>query len=119
MKYQAVRANAGLEMWDGPQPTYRINLTLAVTDADALWLAAMAKGLQTPGMDVDAIMEVLGPREDPSIADCIAMLTAPGVMPGCAVSDYWIDHVPAPAWLPVGQASLPGTVQPAGRAAAF
>lgn len=85
----------------GPQPTYRVNLTLAVTDPDALWRAALEKGLQSPGMDVDALIDVLGPREDPSIADCIALLTAPVPVPGCMIPDYWIDHVPAPAWLPV------------------
>lgn len=85
----------------GPQPTYRVNLTLAVTDPDALWRSALEKGLESPGMDLAALVDVLGPREDPSIADCIALLTAPRPLPGCSIPDYWIDHVPAPAWLPL------------------
>ncbi|WP_010185062.1 hypothetical protein [Sphingomonas sp. PAMC 26605] len=85
---------------DAPQPTYRIHWTLAVTDAAALWGSAFEKGLQSPGLDVAALIDVIGPREDPAVAECIAMLAAPQAMPGCSIPDFWIDHIPAPAWLP-------------------
>ncbi len=88
---------------DGPQPTYRIHLTLAVTDPALLWRSAFDKGLQSPGMDIAALVDVLGPREDPAVAECIAMLTAPRAIPGCLIPDFWIDHIPAPPWLPTGR----------------
>lgn len=81
----------------GPQPTYRVHFTLAVTDPEALWRTAFDTGLQSPGMDVEALVDMLGPREDPAIGACIALLTAPRAMPGCSIPDYWIDHIPAPA----------------------
>eukprot|EP01037_Dinobryon_pediforme_P038633 gene38633-46771_t len=52
---------------DTPQPTYRIHWTLAVTDVAALWRSALDRGLQAPGMDAAALIDVLGPREDPAV----------------------------------------------------
>ena len=76
---------------NGLQPQYRISLTLAVTDGRALWTAAAARLLGTPGMTLDDVVEVIGPCEDPSISDCIAALAKPTDLPGCVLDDFWID----------------------------
>jgi hypothetical protein len=68
--------------------SFTVTLTLNVEDAGALWNAAAEKALQAPGMTLADVLDTLGPREDPSIADCIAMLTAPAAIPGCALDDF-------------------------------
>ena len=74
----------------GIAPSYRVTLTLTVEDARALWSAAAARAMQAPGMTLEDVLDTLGPREDPSISDCIAMLTAPSAIAGCALEDYGI-----------------------------
>lgn len=76
-----------------PQPEYRVNLTIAVADPQALWAAAAAKLLSAPGMTLDDALDVIGPREDPSIVDCIAAMTTPLALPGCIMDDFWIDSL--------------------------
>lgn len=75
----------------GLQPEFRVNLTLAVTDLHALWTAAAAKLLAAPDMTLDDVLDVIGPREDPSVADCIATLAKPIALTGCVMDDFWID----------------------------
>jgi hypothetical protein len=70
---------------------YRINLTLAVTDPQSLWAAAAAKLLVAPEMTLDDVLDVIGPREDPSIGDCIAAMVQPVAVAGCVIEDYGID----------------------------
>lgn len=65
---------------------YSVTLTLRIEDVGALWNAAMAQGLAA-GMQLEEVIETIGPREDPEIADCIAMLAAPAPMPGCSLDD--------------------------------
>ncbi len=62
---------------------FTISLTLSVADAGALWCAAAGKGLTQPGARIADVLDTIGPREDPSIADCLAMLALPGDLPGC------------------------------------
>ena len=78
----------------GAQPEYRISITLAVNDVSRLWSAAAAKAMTAPGMRIEDVLDTIGPREAPSVRDCIAMLTAPGAVPGCCVDDFWIDFLP-------------------------
>ncbi|CAN5542917.1 hypothetical protein BH10PSE14_BH10PSE14_13860 [soil metagenome] len=82
-----------LEARTRPQPEFRISLTLAVTDAQALWTAAAAKLLSSPGMSLDDVLDVIGPREDPSITDCVALMAKPIALPGCVLDDFWIDSL--------------------------
>lgn len=77
-----------------PQPEYRINVTLAVSDLAALWSAAAARGLAAPGMTIENVLDTIGPREAPCVKDCIAMLVMPMAVAGCAVDDFWIDAMP-------------------------
>lgn len=92
----------------GRLPEYRISLTLGVGNIDALWVAAAAKASTMPGMTLEDVVDVLGPREDPEVAECLSMLTAPGALPGCALSDHRIDLVTAPARLPSTARRLSG-----------
>ena len=90
-------SHAGLSTCEGvavPQPEYRVNVTLAVTDLAALWSAAAAKAMAAPGMTIGDVLDTIGPREAPSVADCIAMLMTPIAVAGCAVDDFWIDCLP-------------------------
>lgn len=68
------------------KPVYLVSLTLSLEDAAALWSAAAATAMAAPGMTIDDVVDTIGPREDPSIEDCIAMLAQPGRFSGCAVT---------------------------------
>ena len=70
------------------QPAFKIELSLTVADASALWSAARDRALATQGAELDEIVEVIGPSEDPDLAACLAMLTAPAAIPGCSLDDY-------------------------------
>lgn len=76
---------------DRPQPEFRINFTLAVVDPPALWAAAAARLLDVPEMTLSDVLDVIGPREDPSISDCIATMAQPAGLAGCLLDDFWID----------------------------
>lgn len=80
-----------LDLTARPQPAFRISLTLAVSDVQALWTAAAAKMLCASGMTLDDVLDVIGPREDPSISECVAAIANPAVLPGCVLDDFWID----------------------------
>lgn len=86
-------ANPAFALPEQPQPEYRVNLTIAVVDPQGLWTAAAAKLLEAPGMTLADALDVIGPREDPSIADCIGALTAPTALAGCIMDDFWIDSL--------------------------
>jgi hypothetical protein len=75
------------------QPGYQVTLTLKVSDVAALWAAAARRGLAAPGATPDDVYDVIGPREDPSLADCIAMLTGPVSVPGCSLDDLEIAEI--------------------------
>src|SRR3954468_12261210 len=74
---------------------FTVTLKLEVEDAGALWSAAAEKALQAPGTTLEDVLDTLGPREDPSIADCLAMLTAPDALAGCALDDFSVRTAPA------------------------
>lgn len=78
----------------GPEPTFRVNVTLTLEDAANLWLAARERLLAAPGGNADLVDETIGPFEAPQLADCIALLYAPHSLPGCSVDDYWVDAMP-------------------------
>lgn len=74
---------------------FTATLTLTVEDARSLWNAAAEKALQAPGMTLSDVLDTIGPREDPSIADCIAMLLVPAGIAGCALDDFAVHAAPA------------------------
>lgn len=73
---------------------FTATLTLTVEDARALWNAAAEKALQAPGMTLSDVLDTIGSREDPSIADCIAMLVSPAGIAGCALDDFAVRAAP-------------------------
>ncbi|WP_404367696.1 hypothetical protein AB5I39_13300 [Sphingomonas sp. MMS24-J45] len=79
----------------GVQPQFRVSMTLAVTDAAALWTAAAARLLGAPGMVFEDVIAVLGPCEDPVLGACIATLAKPDGIAGCLLDDFWIDAFPS------------------------
>lgn len=83
---------------DQPQEV-RISLVLSVQDSEALWDAAAIKGLSAPGMRLSDIIDVIGPREDPAIAECVAMLAQPAQMAGCSLERFDIEAI-VPAQYP-------------------
>ena len=92
--------------------TYSVTLTLNVADGTALWAAAAERGLAS-GMTLDAVLDTIGPREDPAIADCIAMLAAPQALAGCVLEDFKVRE----AIVPVAGAELVLLPQPPARLA--
>ena len=69
---------------------YTLTLTLNVEDARALWTAAADKALQA-GMALSDVLDTIGPREDPAVADCLAMLIAPSAIAGCMLDDLQVS----------------------------
>ena len=70
------------------QSAYRIELSLNVTDAAALWRAAFDKGLSSLAASRDDLVEMIGPIEDPDLGACLTLLTLPSAIPGCALEDF-------------------------------
>lgn len=75
-----------------PSGQVRIALTFTVRDREALWDAAASRGLAAPGMIIDDVVDVIGPREDPSIPDCLAMLVQPMAAPGCLLDQFDVSR---------------------------
>lgn len=76
-----------------PRDRFQVVLSLAVSDGEALWDAAAAKALAAPGARLSDVIDVIGPREDPAIAECIAMLAQPAAMPGCDFDSFEVEAV--------------------------
>ncbi|KRC79047.1 hypothetical protein [Sphingomonas sp. Root241] len=91
--------------------SFTVTLTLNVEDVRALWTAAAEKALQAPGMTLSDVLDTFGPREDASIADCIAMLTAPDAIAGCALDDFSVRTAPV-AMVPGAVIQLPVDARP-------
>lgn len=91
--------------------TFMVTLTLTVEDAKALWSAAADRALAAPGMTIADVLDTIGPREDPAIAECISMLTAPAAIPGCALEAFEVRADPVPGQvihlLPVQECGAP------------
>lgn len=76
-------------------PSYTVALTVSVENGEALWNAAAERAMKA-GMALSDILDTIGPREDPAIADCLAMLTAPGAIAGCALDNFAVREAIAP-----------------------
>lgn len=71
--------------------SFRIELRVTVTDPRALWAAAAARALTMAGMTLEDVAETLGPAEDPSIADCLALLAEPGALAGARLEAFTVE----------------------------
>jgi hypothetical protein len=70
------------------QSAFRIELSLSISDAAALWAAALGKGLSSPGAVREDVVAVIGPAEDPDLAACLSLLAGPSPIPGCELHDF-------------------------------
>lgn len=77
------------------QGRYRLELSISVRDARSLWAAAAAKALAIGLMSMEDVEDTLGPVEDPSITDCLALLAEPAPMPGCSLAGFVVTETPA------------------------
>ncbi|RJF85751.1 hypothetical protein [Sphingomonas cavernae] len=59
-------------------------MKLVVDDAGELWNLAAKRCLDWTSDEID---ETIGPREDPSIEDCLAMVALPAPIAGCRMID--------------------------------
>ena len=73
---------------------YRVEFRFSVRDSRSLWAAAAAKALAIGLMTLEDVEETLGPSEDPSIDDCIALLAEPCPVPGCTLAGFNVTHIP-------------------------
>lgn len=70
--------------------SYTVTLTLTVDNAEALWAAAAERAMRAPGMTLADVLDTIGPREDPSIGDCIALLAQPQPIAGCGLDNFGV-----------------------------
>jgi hypothetical protein len=48
--------------------------------------------LQADATTLEDVIDVIGPEEDPSIAECVTALTVPTFVAGCTLADFEIAH---------------------------
>jgi hypothetical protein len=87
-----IRVDTGAaDLTPSPAGELQLILTLCVDDAEKLWNAAVQRCAQVAeGLTLDEIVETIGPREDPSIEDCIKMLALSSTLAGCTIADILI-----------------------------
>jgi hypothetical protein len=78
---------------DRERREFNVKITLSVRDIGLLWRMAAAHALAISGLEQEDVEEVIGPLDDPSITECLAMLLVPGPMAGCALTDFSVEPV--------------------------
>jgi len=71
----------------GAQQEYWFSLRLRVDAPAQLWQAAALRCLSQTDLDQSEVEDMIGPIEDPSIADCLMILALPERIPGCTRLD--------------------------------
>ncbi len=61
---------------------YVFTIHVSVDDAGLLWRAAAAHLLSSGIRGEEEVIELIGPREDPEIAECLGLLLGPRQLPG-------------------------------------
>ncbi|WP_052507856.1 hypothetical protein [Sphingomonas hengshuiensis] len=89
---------------------YTVTVALVVEDAGLLWAAAAERAMAAPGATLADVLDTIGPREDPAIAECIAMLTAPRAIPGCGMDSFTVREANTPSASP--RIQLPSQADP-------
>ncbi|PNU04759.1 hypothetical protein [Novosphingobium guangzhouense] len=79
----------------GAQQEYWFSLRLRVDAPAQLWQAAALRCLSQSDLSQDEVEDLIGPIEDPSIADCLMMLALPERIPGCTRLDTTLQPVAA------------------------
>lgn len=73
------------------QIEYQFSLKLRVDSPGKLWQAAALRCMAQPGICEEDVTEMIGPSDDPSIADCLMVLALPEQLPGCTRLDVALD----------------------------
>ncbi|WP_448661382.1 hypothetical protein ACG3SL_12075 [Sphingomonas sp. CJ20] len=68
-------------------------------------------------MTLADVLDTIGPREDPQLAECLSMLTAPSAIPGCGLDSFTVRETISPLTaqlihLPVATDSARGDMLP-------
>ena len=79
----------------GGSPLLGVTVLVTVDDPRALWDAAAERGLAAPGMTLEDIVDVIGPREDPALRECVALLSAPLPIAGCTLEAFEVREAAA------------------------
>ena len=61
---------------------YELQCQLRVNDGSALWDIASVTALSYPDVTLETVVEMIGPREDIDIADCLLLLLQSSIR-GC------------------------------------
>jgi len=69
---------------------FEFRLKLRVECPTALWHAAARRCGSGIDPSIDDIVELIGPPEDPSIADCLMALALPDRIPGCTMTNVFL-----------------------------
>lgn len=67
---------------------YEVKLRFSVQDLGLLWRMAAAHMLSLGDYTGEDVVEMLGPMEDPSVADCIAIMAGPPDLAGCCCEEF-------------------------------
>ena len=81
---------------DAPAREFEFRLKLRVECPTALWHAAPRHCGSHIDASLDDITELIGPAEDPSIADCLMALALPARIAGCTMTNVSIEPEGAP-----------------------
>lgn len=80
----------------GTHQEYSFSLRLRVDSSQQLWQAAASRCRSQSDLSQDDIEEMIGPIEDPSIADCLMIMALPERLPGCTRLDTALQPGAAP-----------------------
>ena len=81
---------------DVPILEFEFRLKLRVECPATLWRAAAGHCGSHIDASIDDIAELIGPEEDPSIADCLMALALPARIAGCTMTNVSIGTEVAP-----------------------
>lgn len=71
---------------------FDIRICVSVQDAAMLWRMAAATAMISGGLTEADVEDMLGPREDPNIADCIGLILGPGALAGCTFEEFVVGQ---------------------------
>lgn len=90
----------------GGMAGFQIVLDVIVSDKNALWSAAAGQALGCVRMTIDDVIDTLGPREDPDVAACLAMMVDPARFAGCRIEASEVESMTA-----APRAIVPGIIR--------
>lgn len=71
---------------------FDIRICVSVQDAATLWRMAAATAMTSGGLTEADVEDMLGPCEDPNIADCLGLILGPGMLAGCTFEDFAVTR---------------------------